>query len=96
MGQTHHTHHLKDYKVEQIWLWHHRLGHPSFGYLKYVFLTLFEDLSVSDFNYETCILTKSHQSSYPSSMNKSEVPFTLMHSEWAHPRNILYLVPIGM
>ena len=74
-------HHPNDPKVKQIWLWHRWLGHPSFGYLKYLFPKLFVDLSISDFNYETCTLAKSHRSFYPLSMNKSEVPFTLIHSD---------------
>ncbi|KAL6315103.1 hypothetical protein AAG906_035311 [Vitis piasezkii] len=36
MGQTHHVGQLGDSEIEQIWLWHRRLSHPSFGYLKHL------------------------------------------------------------
>lgn len=58
--QAHHMHHPSNPKVDQIWLWHHQLGHLSFGYLKYVFPELFSYLLSSDFKYETCILAKSY------------------------------------
>ena len=56
------------------------LGHPSFGYLQHLFPTLFLELSILDFKCEICILAKSHRGPYPLHMNKSEVPFALVHS----------------
>lgn len=35
----------------------------------------------SDFQCDTCILAKSHRASYPLSINKSNIPFALVHSD---------------
>lgn len=64
-----------------IWLWHLRLGHPSFSYLKILFPKLFVGLSERSFQCETCILAKSHRVPYPLSFNKSQTPFVLVHSD---------------
>jgi hypothetical protein len=74
-------HHSSDLKMKQILLWHRRLGHPSFGYLQHVFPDLFPGLSNLDIKCETCILAKSHRVTYPLSMNKSDIPFALIHSD---------------
>ncbi|CAL8989639.1 unnamed protein product [Prunus brigantina] len=68
-------------KKKQIWLWHWRLGHASFGYLKHLFPALFLDLDISSLQCETCILAKSHRVSYPISFNKNDKPFALIHSD---------------
>jgi hypothetical protein len=81
MGRAHHMHHPVDNKGRQIWLWHRRLGHPSFGYMKHLFPDLFSNISLFDLKCETCILAKSHRNTYPLSMNKSSVPFALIHSD---------------
>lgn len=80
MGRAHHMYHPTDNKERQIWLWHRRLGHPSFGYMKNLFPELFSSLSVFDMKCETCILAKSHRATYSLSINKSDVPFALIHS----------------
>ncbi|KAI5323968.1 hypothetical protein L3X38_033041 [Prunus dulcis] len=66
---------------DKIWLWHKRLGHASFGYLKKLFPSLFFSLDVSSFQCDTCELAKSHRVSFPLSSNKSLVPFSLVHSD---------------
>lgn len=66
-------------KEQQIWLWHHHLGHPLFIYMKHLFPSLFSHVSIVDFKCEACILAKSHRVIYPLSMNKSDVPFVLIH-----------------
>jgi hypothetical protein len=68
-------------KENQIWLWHYRLGHPSFSYMKYLFPKLFLNLNYSDFKSETCILAKIHRVSFLISLNKSDTPFSLVHSD---------------
>jgi len=68
-------------KENQIWLWHYRLGHPSFSYMKYLFPELFLNLNYAEFKCETCILAKSHRVSFPISLNKSDTPFALVHSD---------------
>ncbi|KAL5790617.1 hypothetical protein ACOSQ2_005505 [Xanthoceras sorbifolium] len=59
----------------EIWLWHRRLGHSSFGYLKKLFPSLFTKCDVSNFRCDICELAKSHRTSFPLSLNKSLVPF---------------------
>ena len=54
-----------------IWLWHKRLRHASFGYLKYLFPELFSKTSPSMFKCETYELAKSHRVPFPISSNKS-------------------------
>ena len=81
IGQANHTRSSSDRNKANILLWHRRLGHPSFGYLKLVFPALFSGLSDLDFKCETCILAKSHRVSYPLSFNKSQMPFELIHSD---------------
>lgn len=73
--------HQTSVKERQIWLWHRRLGHPSFGYLKHLFPELFSSLHESDFRCETCIQAKSHRVPYPIRLNKCETPFVLIHSD---------------
>ena len=80
-SRANHMHHTVNNKERQIWLWHHRLGHPSFGYLKHLFPDLFSNTMHSNFKCNTCILAKSHRVSYPVSMNKSAIPFALIHSD---------------
>lgn len=63
--QAYQTTHSNKSKEEQIYVWHHRLVHPSFGYLKHLFYVLFLDLPTSEFKCETCILAKSHRNTYP-------------------------------
>lgn len=62
------TMHQTTDKEQHIWLWHQGLGHPSFSYLKHLFLSLFSDLYESNIRYKTCILAKSHRVSYPISL----------------------------
>jgi transposase InsO family protein len=71
-----------------VWLWHRRLGHTSFGYLKRLFPRLFTNLDVSSLRCEVCELAKSHRASFPSSMNKSLTPFMLIHSDVWGPSKV--------
>lgn len=59
-GQAHNMINLISTKERQIWLWHHRLGHHSFVYIKHLFSKTFSNLYTNDFNCVTCILAKSH------------------------------------
>jgi hypothetical protein len=64
----------------RIWLLHHRLGHPSFKYLRHLFPNLFLQSKDIEFNCKTCILANSHRTSYYTSLNKSSNPFALINS----------------
>jgi hypothetical protein len=65
----------------EIWRWHRRMGHPSSGYLKKLFPKLFTKFDVSNFKCDVCELAKSHRVSFPLSMNKSSIPFMVIHSD---------------
>ena len=58
-GHACHTSGVENAK-EKIWLWHRRLGHVSFGYLKKLQPSLFSDIEVSYFQCNTCELAKRH------------------------------------
>ena len=79
VGRAHHTQHTLDVKEKELWLWHRRLGHPSFTYMKHLFPDLFSQLKNFDFQCETCILAKSHRASFPLYLNKKDTPFALIH-----------------
>ena len=70
-----------DKKKAQIWLWHKRLGHPSFFYLKRLFPSLFVGFNVLDFACKTCTLAKNHRAIFPLSENKTNIHFSLVHSD---------------
>lgn len=59
-------------------MWHRRLGHASFGYLKKLLPSLFNNIPYSSLKCNVCTLAKSHRASYPSSFNKRTVPFELV------------------
>ncbi|CAL2268192.1 unnamed protein product [Prunus armeniaca] len=48
-----------------IWLWHKRLGHPSFIYLQKLFHSLLSSVDLPQFKCEICKLAKHHRVSYP-------------------------------
>ncbi|CAL8085207.1 unnamed protein product [Prunus armeniaca] len=73
---------------QKIWLWHRRLGHPSFGYLKCLFPSLFRSCDESSFKCEICILAKNHRTVFPLSDRKAAKPFDLVHSDVWDPSRI--------
>ncbi|XP_021811716.1 uncharacterized protein LOC110754899 [Prunus avium] len=66
---------------QQLWLWHRRLGHPSIGYLRHLFPSLFSSCDEFSFKCETCVMAKSHCTVFPLSNNKAALPFELVHSD---------------
>ena len=48
-------------KEPQIRMWHRRLGHSSFSYLKHLFPSLFSQVNERVFECETYIQAKSHR-----------------------------------
>lgn len=79
-------------KKSNIWLWHRRLGHASFGYLKKLFPSLLVKVDVSNFQCDVCELAKSHRASFPLILNKSPIPFMIIHSDVWGPSKVL---PLG-
>jgi len=65
--------------TRQLWLWHRRLGHPSFGYLKNLFPSLFTS-NTEAIKCETCIRAKNHRVIFPPNNNRVNYAFSLVHS----------------
>ena len=87
LAQVFSTNTANEHQKSEIWLWHRRLGHASFGYLQKLFPQLFSQLIVSDFKCDVCERAKSHRVSFPISMNKSPAPFMVVHSDVWGPTN---------
>ena len=68
-------------KKSEIWLWHRRLGHSSFGYMKKLFPSLFANFDVSSFKCDVCKLAKSHRALFPLTLTKSLILFMIIHSD---------------
>lgn len=70
---------------ERIWLYHRRLGHPSFQIVKIMFPLLFKGLTVESFHCNDCELAKHRRVSFSVSNKRSMFPFDLIHSDiWGH------------
>ncbi|KAJ9535774.1 hypothetical protein OSB04_un001074 [Centaurea solstitialis] len=80
--------HQGNKKELDIWLYHRRFGHTSFGYLKRLFPTLFEKCDVSKFHCEVCELAKSHRASFPLTLSKNTLPFMTIHSDVWGPSKV--------
>lgn len=71
----------------EILLWHDRLGHPNFLYLKRLVSKLFSSADVEKLICETCQLTKHTKHNYPAKAYKASTPFNLVHSDiWGRSR----------
>jgi len=66
--------------TRQLWLWHRRLGHPSFGYLKILFPSLFTS-NTEPIKCKTCIRAKNHRVTFPPNYNRVNYAFSLVHSD---------------
>ncbi|KAK2991285.1 hypothetical protein RJ640_024550 [Escallonia rubra] len=75
-------------RKSEIWLWHRRLGHASFGYLKKLFPSLFTKCDVSSFQCEVYELAKSHCVSFPLALNKSPDLFMIIYSDVWGPSKV--------
>ena len=78
-------------KKSEIWLWHRRLGHASFGYLKKLFSSLFAKSDIYGFHCDIFELAKSHRASFPLILNKSQFPFMVIYSDVWGPSKVLTL-----
>src|ERR1051325_10690701 len=63
---------------DQVMLWHKRLGHPSFPYLKYLFPKFAKEINSSQFHCEACHLAKDHRVSFTSKVYSASQPFYLI------------------
>jgi transposase InsO family protein len=90
LTQAYHTVRTDD-PVAKIWLWHQRLGHPSFLILQRLFPSLFLHNNVSKFQCEICELSKHHRVSFYPSINKSDALFVLVHTDVWGPSRVVSL-----
>ncbi|KAG8473962.1 hypothetical protein CXB51_033910 [Gossypium anomalum] len=72
---------LSTSKEDSIMLWHRRLGHPNFMYLKKLFPLLFLNKKISSLNCEVCQLSKHTRLPYPLKPYVQSQPFSLIHSD---------------
>ena len=70
-----------------VMLWHYRLGHPNFVYLRQMLPSIFNKSS-EIFQCEICQLAKHARNSYPTQPYKSSKPFALVHSDVWGPSRI--------
>jgi GAG-pre-integrase domain/Integrase core domain len=83
---------VKDNTLEvknKILLWHKWLGHPSFGYMENLSPHLFSNWNKEELLCETCVNTKSHQTSYNDSLSRNIYSFDLIHTDVWGPSPIL-------
>jgi len=72
----------------KIMLWHKRLGHPSFSYLKHLFPKFSKEISSSPFHCDVCHLAKDHCVSFNSRGYSASKHFYLTHSDvWGPSKN---------
>ena len=70
-------------------LWHYRLGHPNFHYLKHLLPNLFQNKNPSSLQCEFCELAKHHRSSFSLQPYKPTKPFVLIHTNVWGPSRIV-------
>ena len=75
----------------RIQLWHKRLDHPSFRYLKILYSRLFVNKMSKFYNCEQCILAKQTKASHPIHSYQPTKPFYLIYSDVRGPTKILNL-----
>jgi transposase InsO family protein len=64
------------------------MGHASFDYIKRLFPSMFENIDSSIFRCDVCELAKSHRTSFRLTLNKSPLPFMVIHSDVWGPSKI--------
>ena len=88
-GRAFLTSEIGNVQRNKVLLWHKRLGHPSFGYMKKISPHLFLGLNNENFICETCIKAKSHRTSFGNSFNKCVEPFELIHTDVWGPSPVI-------
>lgn len=71
---------LATFSDSDIMLWHQRLGHPSFEYLRFLYPSISSN-KIQPLKCENCILAKHTKSSHPHHLYKPSKPFHLIHSD---------------
>lgn len=73
---------------DKIMLWHYRLGHPNFSYLKHVFPNLFLNNKIESFQCDICQFAKHTRSVFPQKIYTPTSPFSLIHSDLWGPSKV--------
>lgn len=81
-------------REQKIMLWHRRLGHPSFPYLRNLFPELFRNKDSLMIHCEVCQLAKHQRSYFPSQSYKPSRPFAMIHSDIWRPSRVSNLTGI--
>ena len=68
-------------KESEIMMWHFRLGHPIFLYLKHLFPSLFINKNPNSFHCEVCQWAKHTRNTYAPRQYQPSHPFTLIHGD---------------
>lgn len=76
-------------RIGLLLLWHRRLGHPNFLYLKKLKPDLFHDIPVDVLKCETCLYGRQARAQYPSKSYAESKPFNLIHSDIWGPSRVL-------
>lgn len=77
---------VSSHRHHQIKLIHHRLGHPSFSYMRRLFPLLF--ISSAHFVCEVCQLAKHNRVLFSIHSYHASKPFSLVHSDLWGPSRI--------
>ena len=73
---------------EKIFLFHCRLGHPSFGVIKVLFPSLFNKVDIESLHCDVCEFAKHERSPFSLNNKRSLFPFYLIHSDvWGPSTN---------
>lgn len=81
-----------DSRISHILLWHKRMGHPNFLYMKNVKPDLFNGILLDCLQCETCIFGKLSRAQYPAKDYKESKPFNLIHSDIWGPSRVLNVI----
>lgn len=76
-------------RIDLVLLWHKRLGHPNFLYLRKIRPELFNNIQLDWLKCETCMYAKQTRVSYPPKCYRESRPFNLIHSDIWGPSRVL-------
>ena len=75
-------------KISTIMLWHYRLGHPNFVYLKHLFPSLFVNINPQSLRCDICQFSKHSRHSFIPRPHQPSHPFSLIHGDTWGPSKI--------
>lgn len=76
---------------KEIMLWHHRLGHPSFSYLKFLLPALFKNKNTASFTCDIYQFAKHTRVPFSPKPYTPSMPFSLIHSDIWGPSRVTTL-----